>query len=215
MRWFFIEMTLPCVCELTTGGPKPPAGLRQLFELTHKGARRIQLRASSPQGKSRISAISAAPHRMGWPSCPMHRPASPVCTSEDSQQNEHTRISDLCISSADLRKKPDGDQRSFASLWMTAAFQSPTHLPNYRLTTFPFMVISRLKWNESAEPRTRTWVSLGQAGEWLIFDTSYGCVCQRGSTRENGTACGDPKAPGPWVFQTRSRSPVTEEIKAN
>jgi hypothetical protein len=53
-------MTLPCVFELTAGGKKPPAGLRQLFELTNKGARRIELRASSQNGLQDLSDLIGA-----------------------------------------------------------------------------------------------------------------------------------------------------------
>ena len=53
-------MTLPCVCELIAGGKSLRQRLRQLFELTNKGARRIELRASSQTGLQDLYDLNGA-----------------------------------------------------------------------------------------------------------------------------------------------------------
>jgi len=53
-------MTLPCVCELIAGGKSLRQRLRQLFELTNKGARRIELRASSQRGLQDLYDLNGA-----------------------------------------------------------------------------------------------------------------------------------------------------------
>src|SRR6266853_1100421 len=70
-------MTLPCVCELIAGGKNLRRRLWQLFELTNKGARRIQLRASSQKGLQNLYDLNDA--ASGGMAVPPDAPASFTC----------------------------------------------------------------------------------------------------------------------------------------
>jgi hypothetical protein len=75
-------MTLPCVCELTDGGQKPPPGLRQLFELTNKAHAGSGFERAHPQGGSRTSTISGGAAAGGMAVLP----AAPVSFSRSRRQ---------------------------------------------------------------------------------------------------------------------------------
>src|SRR6266853_2173277 len=71
-------MTLPCVCELIAGGKNLRRRLWHLFELTNKGARRIQLRASSQKGLQNLYDLNDA--ASGGMIVPPDAPASFSCS---------------------------------------------------------------------------------------------------------------------------------------
>src|SRR5258708_3055228 len=86
-------MTLPCVCELIAGGKSLRQRLRQLFELTNKGARRIELRASSQNGAP--GPLRSQRRRDGRDGRPARRTGQlhRFRKIKTSQQIEHTRTS--------------------------------------------------------------------------------------------------------------------------
>ena len=96
MRWFGLDDSALCLRAHRQRPKRPPAGLRQLFELTNKGARKILLQASSPPKRrlpNRSDLIGAAAGRAANPARRTGQ-LRPLARAKTSQQNEHTRIAD-------------------------------------------------------------------------------------------------------------------------
>src|SRR6266853_6406621 len=89
-------MTLPCVCELTAGGQKPPATAPATVRVDQQ--RRTQDRASSELPKGAPGPLRSQRRRSGQDGHPARCTGQlrPLAQTKTSQQIEHTRTSDLC-----------------------------------------------------------------------------------------------------------------------
>src|SRR6266853_1290994 len=114
-------MTLPCVCELTAGGQKPPATAPATVRVDQQ--RRTQDRASSELPKGAPGPLRSQRRRSGQDGHPARCTGQlrPLAQTKTSQQIEHTRTSRyFCPSSA--QKKMEVLRLRCAPLRMTGLF---------------------------------------------------------------------------------------------
>src|SRR6266853_1118602 len=90
-------MTLPCVCELTAGGQKPPATAPATVRVDQQ--RRTQDRASSELPKGAPGPLRSQRRRSGQDGHPARCTGQlrPLAQTKTSQQIEHTRTSRILL----------------------------------------------------------------------------------------------------------------------
>src|SRR6266853_3393113 len=121
-------MTLPCVCELTAGGQKPPATAPATVRVDQQ--RRTQDRASSELPKGAPGPLRSQRRRSGQDGHPARCTGQlrPLAQTKTSQQIEHTRTSNfLCRRAcrAEIARGPSTARRTARPAPSAAVFPTP------------------------------------------------------------------------------------------